>query len=203
MGSPGSPIYAIITCAFFEHKFYHKHPNAAVMDLGRYIDDVLAFLTYTTEEEKLKAEEIWKKFKKCYPSALYLKEEPTDTKFTFLESIIDVQTTDQDTTFIQMSHKNPDGFAAQTAVGISKKLTQHGTSFSTTLTKTNTILNELHRVKDNCNTTITYNDSITRTTHKYLAHEYPAKTIKSALRSFAIHDPTITSLPAYTNGVKL
>ena len=90
MGSPLSPVLAILVCAYYEHKFMHSLNNLATRISGvRYIDDVTVIIAYNKNDpfSKLKALSIKTDFlNDCYHKDLILKEELVcDNQFNFLD----------------------------------------------------------------------------------------------------------------------
>ena len=107
MGSPLSPVLAIMVCAYYENTFFKtcSVDNRKRIEGIRYVDDIITVGVFKENDQydKSKTLKVMHEFESCYHEDLVLeKEHIVDNEFfTFLEGNIKI-----DDTELIMKHKN-------------------------------------------------------------------------------------------------
>ena len=104
MGSPGSPAYAICICMYYEHKFnlslrhystILRCPTNQIIRAMRYIDDVLAIITWdeSNSASKAYAHAITSCLAVAYHKNMDLKREAITHEIPFLQGKVIIEDT--------------------------------------------------------------------------------------------------------------
>ena len=158
MGSPGSPIYAICICAYYEHLLHKKLKNFEDSGLDvtnrvrglRYIDDLITFIAWdrndpqgkdivTDIEETIALE--------TYHPDMKLKLEDTSKKFSFLEGIIYMKKTQTQPNKIKIKYNNKNFPHLIQTGNIKYHTLQHRGSFITKQQAYAKIIGQLYRIQ--------------------------------------------------------
>ena len=91
MGSPLSPVLAMLICMFYEHKFINTPRNHGCVQVhgSRYVDDLLAVLVCPVHTSDDTIHHVWNSQVSClYHSDMRLENEDFDASFDFLDATI-------------------------------------------------------------------------------------------------------------------
>ena len=191
MGSPGSPAYAICICMFYEHKFHTslhhfstilRCPTDTMVRAIRYIDDVLAFITWDERNSasKVYAHAITSLIATAYHKNMKLKEEAPTHELPFLQGKVIIK---NNTIHVKYNNKN---LPSILTTGNQKLYTvKHRHTFMTEASARNTVIGALHRLR---NTSATKAQTIADASDMYICFSalgYTAKTFCDALKAVA------------------
>ena len=191
MGSPGSPAYAICICMYYEHQFHQsihdyslitRQPPDTIMRCMRYVDDVLALITWdgNKPETKAYAHALTSCLAAAYHTNMELKREAIEHDIPFLQGTIVVHNA-----HVKVKYNNKN-LPSILTTGKQKLFTvKHRHTFMSERQARNSILGALHRLRDTSDTTA---QCIADTNDMYICFTslgYSTNTFCSALHKLA------------------
>jgi hypothetical protein len=179
MGSPISPVLAIMVAAYYENMFYLDCGSDAECRFRgmRYVDDILAMAVY--DEKKIGDEKkmlnVLDKFENCYHEDLTLeKESIIDGNFVFLEGEIMMYGNDK----MLMRYKNVNwNYICENGKQKIRRY-MHWKSYTSRKVKSSTILGAMSRILVHSSTERNARESLVKLFMEFSMLEYPFSFIK-------------------------
>ena len=191
MGSPGSSSYAICTCMYYEHQFYHSvydsqklsphlPSDSLIIRAKRYVDDVLGFIAYDSERPITRriAENLITTLKNAYHPDMIFKDVPVVNNQTcFLETSVSIHNNNH----IDVFHHDKNFHHLLTHPTPKTLSIMDAQSFSPLSQPRNNILNTLHRIHQNSSNNYNIITSSLGYLSTILSHHYTFRHFLSAL----------------------
>lgn len=181
MGSPLSPILAVLVCAYYESQYLAEEAQLQVrrrVDGARYVDDALFATGYSSPgDKKIAQKAIDHAVKHMYHKNLDIELDEDQNNIHMLESIID--TTHVGTLPVRFWYKNAESVEKH---GKQKVLRfQHFDSFSSYSSKKGVIISTLMRMREATNCSETLQQDLLILAKELSLLGYPRNILKSAL----------------------
>lgn len=182
MGSPISPILAILVCARCENKYIQSNPDVTIMGT-RYVDDGYWLTSYDPIDSETKGlQTLSKTTSECYHKDLVVEIDPSLWEINMLESTIFRSNIDTSLT-LRFNHKNKQQLIERGTQKFVKY--QHFDTFSANSAKRGVLISSLMRIRNACSTETEFLKALPSVFLEWKLLKYPVSMVIRAVKRLA------------------